>query len=144
MTDTREILDASPTHTPLGVAEVAAAIDACLNCAQACISDADADLGEQEVAELRTCVSLCLNCADVCDGTARVLSRAAPWDRFVVDRLLQACVRVCTTCADECAHHADRHRHCAICEKSCRACIEACSALLDAGALSELQKLAGH
>jgi hypothetical protein len=70
MTDTREMLDASPTDVPLGAAKVASAIDARLNCAQACISDADADLVEQSVSELRTCISLCMNCADVCDVTA--------------------------------------------------------------------------
>ena len=142
MTDTRAMLDASPTRVPLGAAEVAAAIDACLNCFQACISDADADLVEQDINELRTCIALCVNCADVCDVTARLLSRSASWDLFVVHRLLQGCVRVCTTCAQECAKHADHHRHCAVCERACRACIQACTALLDAEAFEELQKLA--
>ncbi|HWX96088.1 MAG TPA: four-helix bundle copper-binding protein [Solirubrobacteraceae bacterium] len=143
MTVTRDMLDASPSRAPLGVAEVAAAIDECLNCLQACISDADADLAERDIEEVRTCIALCLNCADVCDFTARVLSRPAQWDDFVVDRLLQACVRTCTVCADECAKHADHHRHCAICEKACRACIQACSALLAAEAVEELEKLGG-
>jgi hypothetical protein len=137
------MLDASPSGVPLGIAEVAAAIDACLNCVQACTSCADANLVEEDVDELLTCIALCLNCADVCDVTARTLSRPAHWDDFVVHRLLQACVRVCTTSAEECARHADHHRHCAICEKVCRACVQACSALLDAEALEELQKLAG-
>jgi hypothetical protein len=141
MTVTSEMLDASPTRAPLGVAEIAAAIDECLNCARACISDADADLAERDIGELRTCIALCLKCADVCELTARLLSRPAQWDSFVVERFLQACVRVCTTCAEECATHADHHRHCAICESACRACIQACSALLDAEALEELQKL---
>jgi hypothetical protein len=140
---TREMLDVSPTAVPFGVAEVAAAIDACLDCAQACFSDADADLAEPDVVEMRTCIALCLNCADVCDVTARVLSRPYQWDQFAVDHLLRACVRVCTTCAEECARHADHHRHCAVCEQACRACIRACSALLDAEALEELQKLGG-
>lgn len=143
MTDTREMLAASPSEVPLGIAELAAAIDACLNCLQACSSCADADLVEQDVDELRTCIALDQQCADVCDLTARVLSRPAHWDQFVVHRLLQACVRTCTACADECARHADHHRHCAVCEKACRACVGACNALLDAEAFEELQKLAG-
>jgi hypothetical protein len=141
MTTTREMLDASPSNVPLGVGEVAAAIDACLDCAQACFSDADADLAEPDVAEMRICIALCVNCADLCDVTARILSRPAQWDRFVVDHLLRACVRICTTCAEECARHADDHRHCALCEKTCRACIEACSALLDVEAIEELKSL---
>jgi hypothetical protein len=141
MTTTREMLDASPIDVPFDVAEVAAAIDACLDCSQACVSDADADLVEPDVAEMRTCIALCLNCADLCDTTARFLSRPAQWDHFAVNHLLRACVRVCTTCPEECARHADHHAHCAACEKTCRACIQACSALLDAEALEELQKL---
>jgi hypothetical protein len=128
---------------PLGAAEVAAAIDACLNCVQACTSCADSDLAEEGIDELRTCVALDQNCADVCDVTARVLSRPAHWDHFVVHRLLQACVRACTTCAEDCTRHGDHHRYCAICAKACRACEAACSLLLEAEAFEELQKLAG-
>jgi hypothetical protein len=143
MTDTREMLDASPPGVPLGVAEVGAAIDACLNCVQACTSCADSDLVEENVDELRTCIALDQNCADVCFVTSRVLSRPAHSDHFFVHRLLQACVRACTVCAEECARHAEHHRHCAICAKACRACVQACNALLDAEAFAELQKLAG-
>src|SRR5260370_11773551 len=143
MTATREMLDASPSAVPLGVAEVAAAIDACLNCLQACTSCADADLVEDDVAEMRACIALCLGCADVCDLVARVLSRPAQSDHVVVHRLLQACVRECTICAEECDRHAEHHRHCAICAQVCRACGVACRALLDAEAFDELEKLAG-
>ncbi len=143
MTDTREMLDASPTGAPLGVAEAAAAIDACLNCAQSCTSCADADLMEAEVAQMRGCIALCLDCADVCDLVARILSRPAQSDHVVVHRLLQACVRECTLCADECARHAEHHRHCAICAKACRACGVACRSLLDAEAFEQLENLAG-
>ena len=143
MTDTREMLDASPASIPFGVAEVAAAIDACLNCLQTCTSCADADLAEEDVQELSTCAALCLSCADVCDVTARMLSRPAHWDHFVVHRSLQACVRSCTSSAEECARHAQHHRHCAICERSCRACAKACTELLDTEAFEELEKLAG-
>jgi hypothetical protein len=143
LTDTREMLEASPIAVPLGIAEVTAAIDASLNCLQTCTSCADADLAEEDVGELVTCIALCINCADVCDATARVLSRPAHWDHLVVHRSLHACVRECTLCAEECDRHAHHHRHCAICAKSCRACVQACSALLDAEAFEELQKLAG-
>src|SRR5207302_1235726 len=46
MTDTRDMLNASPTGVPLGVDEGAAAIDACLNCLQACTSCVDSHLVE--------------------------------------------------------------------------------------------------
>ncbi len=143
MTQTREMLDASPGGVPLGLAAVAAAIDACLTCAQACTSCANADLVEDNVADMRACIALCTDSADVCDLVARVLSRPAQSDRLVIHRLLQACVRECAICAEECARHADHHRHCAICAKACRACEVACRALLDAEAFEELEKLAG-
>jgi len=143
MTDTREMLEASPTATPLDVGEVAAAIDACLNCVQSCTSCADEDLAEQNVEEMRRCIALCLDCADVCDLTARLLSRPAHWNSFVIHRVLQACSRICAECAEECARHAAHHRHCAICERVCRVCVQACNALLDAEAFEELQKIAG-
>jgi uncharacterized membrane protein len=137
------MLDASPTAVPLGLAEVAAAIDACSNCAQACTSCASANLAATDVAEMRACVALCLDCADVCDAVARILSRPAQSDHLVVHRLLQACARQCTLCAEECARHAEHHRHCAICAKACRACEVACRELLDAEAFGQLEKLAG-
>ena len=143
MTDTRAMLEASSSSLPLGVAEVATVIDACLNCLQACTSCADSDLAERDVDDMRDCIALDHSCADVCEVTARLLSRPSHWDPYVVHRLLQACARVCASCAGECARHADHHRHCAICEKACRACAQACNALLDTEAFEELQKLAG-
>jgi hypothetical protein len=143
MTDTMEMLDAAPVELPAGAAEIARAIDACLNCLQTCISCSDSDLVEEDVGELSTCIALCVRCADVCDLTARTLSRTAHWDPFVVQRVLQACVRTCTASAEECHRHAPHHRHCAICEGACRACIEACSALLGAEIFTELEKPAG-
>jgi len=133
------MLEASPAAVPVGVGEVTAAIDACLKCVQSCTSCSDADLAEDKVAEMVTCAALCLTCADVCALTARVLSRVAHWDNFVVHPLLQACVRSCTSSADECHRHAPHHRHCAICEKVCRACIEACNALLDSEAFRDVR-----
>jgi hypothetical protein len=143
MTDTREMLGTFSTPIRLGVDDVAAAIDACLNCVQACTTCADADLSEHDVNEMRECIALDHNCADVCDVTARLLSRPAHWNPFVVHRLLQACVRVCDDCAEECARHADHHRHCATCGRVCRVCVAACNALLDTEAFEDLQKLAG-
>jgi Domain of Unknown Function (DUF326) len=139
MTDTRDVLDAWPIRVPLGSERVAAAIDACLSCVQSCTSCANANLCEAEIDDLRTCIALCINCADVCEMTARILSRPAGWDHFVVYHLLRTCVRTCTSSADECARHAHHHRHCAICEKVCRACLQACSTLLDSEALQGIE-----
>jgi hypothetical protein len=143
MTDTTDMLGAVPTDIPLDATDVAAAIDSCLQCVQACITCADADLVEPDFAEMRDCIVLCLNSAELCNVTARVLSRPAHWDQFVVDRLLQACVRACTKSAEECARHAQHHRHCAVCAKVCRECVYACSELLDDDTLAQLENIAG-
>jgi hypothetical protein len=143
MTDTKEMLGTFSVSIPLGASEVAEAIDAALNCAQACTACADADLAEEDVERLRRCVALDQSCADICIVTARILSRPVQWNAYVVQRVLQACVRICQECAAECALHARHHRHCAICERACLACERACAALLDEDAFEELQKLAG-
>ena len=143
MTHTREMLDAAPGQVHLGVAEVAAAIDACADSAQACTSCADSSLAEEDVAAMRDCIGLCLNCADVCGATTRVLSRQTRFDNLMTHRLVHACVRACANCAEECERHADHHDHCRICAEVCRACERVCRALLDAEAFEELQALAG-
>ena len=141
MTETRDMSEASPAAVPAGVGEVAAAIDACLECVRSCTSCSDADLAEDNVADLATCSALCLACADVCDVTARFCRDLPIGIVFVVHRLLQACVRSCTSSADECHRHAPHHRHCAICEQVCRACIEACSTLLDAEVFRDVENV---
>jgi hypothetical protein len=128
------MLHASPADVPVGAAELAAAIDACLTCVQACTACADSDLIEEDVVTLRACIALNLVCADICDATARVLSRSGQWDLLTVGDLLRTCVRSCTTCAEECDRHAKHHPHCAICAEACRACIRACAVLLESKA----------
>ena len=143
MSHAREMLEAGSGPVGLGAAEVAAAIDACADSAQACTSCADSDIAEQDVAAMRDCIGLCLDCADVCGATERVLSRATRYDNELVHRLLLACVRACASCAEECARHADHHEHCRICEEVCRACEQACRVLLDADAFEEQRAPAG-
>ncbi|MFL5863720.1 MAG: four-helix bundle copper-binding protein [Solirubrobacteraceae bacterium] len=137
MTDTYtlQMLDALPAAVPVEGAALAAAIDACLPCVQACTACADSDLIEPDVARLRACIAINVVCADICEATARVLSRPAQWDLLTVRDLLVTCVRSCTACAEECDRHAEHHRHCAICAAVCRACIRACTVLLESEAL---------
>src|SRR5437660_10921936 len=56
---------AASAGIPSEAAQVAAAIEACLSCAQACTSDADADLIEDDVDTLRTSIALDQDCADI-------------------------------------------------------------------------------
>jgi hypothetical protein len=139
----REMLDAAPSTWKIDLDDLAAAIDACWDCAQSCTACSDADLAEDDVEAMRRCIVTCANCADVCIATARVLSRQSQDDVLLVQRQLEACLRACITCAEECERHAPHHRHCAICGEVCRTCERACRRLLEAEALTELQALAG-
>lgn len=143
MSHARELLDSAPHQGDLDAAKVASALEACSDAAQASVACANACLGEADVGALRTAIALDESCADVCVASARVLSRPVRADYLLVQRLLQACVRVCATSAEECERHAAHHRHCAICAEATRACGEACNALLEAEALREVERLAG-
>ena len=143
MSHAREMIEASPGAPEFDVSELAAAIDGCLDCSQSCTACADADVAEPEVADMRRCIGLCLDCADVCATTARVLSRQTRYDKYLVQRLLEACVRACGSCAAECEQHAQHHEHCRVCAESCGACERACRTLLDAQAFEELDALRG-
>jgi hypothetical protein len=119
-------------HTPnLDAGVLAATIEALADCAQACTTDADANLGEQNVAEMVKCIRLCLNCADLCAATAAVASRPAAAEIGVIEPLLAACAAICKSCGDECARHAQMHPHCRVCEGACRRGEQACHELVD-------------
>jgi hypothetical protein len=105
---------------------------AATDCAQACITDVDADLSEPHLAEMVTCIRLCLDCADVCTATLGVTSRQASYNPDVTGPLLQACVAICKSCGDECERHAPHMAHCRVCLEACRRCEQACRELLAA------------
>jgi hypothetical protein len=109
---------------------LAGVIDAAVDCAQACITDTDADLSEPHLADMVACIRLCQNCADICATTASVLSRPARWDSRVVRPLVEACASICGSCGEECERHAPRHAHCRVCAEACRRCEEACGEFL--------------
>jgi Domain of Unknown Function (DUF326) len=131
MSYARQLLDSYQGTVNVDVAQLGAAIDAISDCAQACIADTDADLGEQDVTEMVGCIRLCLDCVDVCTATAGVISRAADYDANVARPLLQACVAISKSCGDECERHLHM-QHCRVCAEACRRCEQACRELLDA------------
>ena len=132
MSYARQMLDTYRGTLNLDVDLLAATIDALSDCAQACIADTDADLGEQNVTEMVKCIRLCLDCADVCTAAMGVISRPADYDAAVTRPLLQACVAICKSCGDECERHARMHEHCRVCAEACRRCERACREFLDA------------
>ena len=132
MSYARQLLDTKPVPAGIEAGVRAAAIDAVNDCAQACIADADADLGEHNVAEMVTCIRLCLDCADVCAAAAGIMSRMSADEPGVLEPLLEACAASCASCGDECARHARLHEHCRICAEACRRAEQACRQLLSA------------
>jgi hypothetical protein len=132
MSYARQMLDTSPGTFNVDAGVLAAAIDALIDCAQACTADIDADLSERNVTEMIKCIRLCLDCADICTATAGVTSRRAEYDANVATPLLDACTAICKSCGDECERHAEMHEHCRVCAQACRRCEQACRELLDA------------
>ncbi|GAA4697283.1 four-helix bundle copper-binding protein [Pseudonocardia yuanmonensis] len=127
----REMIESYPAEINNDRGVIAAAVEALIDCAQACTACADACLSEESVDQLRKCIRTDLDCADICETTARVLSRHTGYDANITRAQVQACVQACTACGDECERHAEMHEHCKICAQACRRCSEACQALLD-------------
>ena len=126
------MLKAHPHPIQLDSELLTAAVDALVDCAQACDACADACLAEDMLTELRRCIRLDLDCADICRATAAVFSRQTDADWRVMRSQLAACITACAACASECEQHAAMHAHCRICAAACRACERACDDLLDA------------
>jgi len=124
-----DMIDTHPEPPVIDGALLAAAIDACVECAQACALCADACLSEPDVVALATCIRLNLDCADLCQVGARIASRQQPSEVAVLARALELCALVADLCGDECARHAE-HPHCAVCAEACRRCEDACQQAL--------------
>jgi hypothetical protein len=131
MSYARQMLDTYPRTLNADAGLLATAIDAISDCAQACATDADADLSEPNLAEMVKCIRLCLDCTDICAAAGAVLSRPAEYDAGATRPLLEACVAICKSCGDECERHA-RMPHCQVCAEACRRCEQACRGVLEA------------
>jgi hypothetical protein len=143
MAHAQTMLDSYPGKFGFPADDLAAAIEACIDCAQTCTACADACLAEDDVAQLRRCIATDLNCADICSAVGRLLSRQTDYDAQVTQRALEACIRACVACADECEKHAQHHRHCGVCAEVCRACAAACTELLNDEVEQEMRALQG-
>jgi hypothetical protein len=125
------MLEAHP-QPPSGDRDVVVrCIEASIDCAAACTSCADADLGENDLPELVRCIRLCLDCADICEATGRIVTRQTASDVAVVRAAVEACVMTCRACREECERHAEHHEHCRICAQVCSRCEQACNDLLE-------------
>jgi hypothetical protein len=67
---TLPMLETYPQSINLDRAELAATIDALIECSEACTECADACLSEGMVAELTKCIRTNMDCADICAAAA--------------------------------------------------------------------------
>src|SRR5690242_18458559 len=111
MSYARQMLNSYPHDSGIDGGVLAAAIDALSDCVQACATDVDADLSENDLADMVRCIRLCMHCTDVCAATLGVVSRPAESAAGVTRPLVEACVAICKSCGDECERHASMHTH---------------------------------
>lgn len=121
-----DILADHPHKATFDLAELSAAIRACLECAVACAACADSDLS-RNATEMSDCIARCLDCSDIAITTAKILARPRPTGDAWLE-LLGACAEACTECGDECSTHD--HVCCQQCAEACRACEQACRQLM--------------
>ena len=127
-----EMMQTHP-HTPqVDISALAACVEECLHCGQACASCADACLGEENVSSQVSCIRSCQDCADVCLLTGKLLSRLTEANWPLLRAQVDACRTACGICAQECEAHAGHMEHCRICAEVCRSCESACNDLLTA------------
>jgi hypothetical protein len=101
-------------------------IEACALCEFACVTCADACMGESKTELLRDCVRLNLDCADVCALTGHLVSRAFSAEPKLVQAQLEICANLCAACEAECRQLARLHDHCLICAQACSQCEGLC------------------
>src|SRR5881396_3612146 len=96
------MLETHPAPTIGDLDALVRCIESCGDCAAACTSCADADLGEAGVQDLVRCIRLCLDCADVCEATGRIVARQTAPDVRLIRGMVEACSVACFVCAEEC------------------------------------------
>lgn len=130
MTAINEMLSTHPQKPTHHFDLIAETIAACYECAQVCVTCADACLAEEQVADLRQCIRLDLDCADICNATGRLIARQARPEPDLWRAILEACAEACRSCAAECARHQNRFEHCRVCKDACVKTEQLCRQLL--------------
>ena len=103
-------------------------IEACALCEFACVTCADACLGENDdrPAPIRDCVRLNLDCADVCALTGQLISQALTAEPKLVQAQLEICATLCAACEAECRRQGGMHGPCQMCAHACNRCEALC------------------
>ncbi|QTG80471.1 four-helix bundle copper-binding protein [Arthrobacter crystallopoietes] len=124
---------AAPETAPDHRVARAECIDACLDCAQACTSGADAWLDEPGETDMRALQRAQQNCAAICVATASILPRlgspGTDSGKAFLETLLQACRSACTACLEQSKPHLS-YPHSRLSHEACARCGQTCTALL--------------
>jgi hypothetical protein len=124
------MLQAHPDAISNRIESMTTTLAALAECEQACLSCADACLSERSLDQLRACIRLTLDCASICSVSAQLILRQNDTSGSILHAQLHACSVACQVCGDACALHAQHQRHCEICARACRECQERCNVLL--------------
>jgi hypothetical protein len=129
MAETLEMLRTLAPEPTVDLSDLAAALEAVMECEQASTSCAMAMIGKGEDTAVAT--RRALDCADVCQATLRVLSRASSTDARLMRGLVQACIIACEGSHLECGRHAEHHEHCRLHSEAAERAATALQDLLD-------------
>src|SRR5919112_96089 len=105
MTQARRMIETNPSGPAVDAEALVECIEACYDCAQAC-------LGDRDIQMLIRYIRLDHDCADMCDATGKILARQTAFDAEIAKATLQACAQACRLCGEECEQHAQHHEHC--------------------------------
>lgn len=130
MLATRELFDSMAVKGQLSSEDIAATVDALLQCQGAVTACAEAMLDEAHTENLMPAVRRDMDCADVVEATRRVLTRGNEADTSLLRAQLEACALACEHSNALCAQHAGHHDHCRICSEATRECAQMCRRLL--------------
>ena len=101
----------------------AACLRACNEGAAACLQCATACLQEANPKPMARCIALDLECADICQLAAASMARGGEH----MHAIYALCADACRGCAMECAKH--NMEHCQRCADACKRCADACLAM---------------
>jgi hypothetical protein len=126
MLSARQLFDSMTVKPSLSSDDLAIAVEALQECAEAVTACSVAMLAEADAVELLPAVRRDLDCADVVDVTRRVLTRGTGPDSSLLSAQLEACLVACERSHESCGQHADRHEHCRICADATQRCADMC------------------
>ena len=131
MLQTRELFNSMTAKPALSSDNLAAAVEALQDCAEAVTACAATMLTEDDMQSLASAVSRDMDCADVVTATRNVLTRGNGPETSLLSAQLEACLLACERSYELCSRHT-HHTHCRMCSEATRHCADMCRQTLNA------------